>query len=277
LVFTYKSKTLSKTDLFKKLKNLFILYRPKTNNMKKIVPLFLLLLPVLAIAQKNAVKVNLSSLTLRNYQITYERKLISKLSVNVSFRTMPKGSLPLESTLRSFFPEIFDNPDLDIGAFQIGNTAFTIEPRIYLSKKSLKGFYIAPYGRWASFDLTVPIKYTPPSSTTRNADFIGKITSFSGGVAFGTQFNIAKRIVLDVCWMGFHYGGSSGDLVLNTTLATQQERDALKNTINSNKEKAKPFKFELVNDQVTATGAVLRSSGPWAGIRPLSISLGFKF
>lgn len=246
--------------------------------MRKSVPMLLLLLPVFAIAQKNAVKVNLSSLLLKNYHIQYERKILPKVSVNLGFRYMPKSGLPLKETLDKYGG--LDDPNLELGKFEMGNTAFTIEPRLYLSKKTMKGFYIAPYARWASFDLTLPFKYTytdpnPAIGTqTKTALFNGKIKSFSGGLMFGTQFNIAKRLVLDIWWIGGHYGSSSGDLNFVASLPTQQERDAVRNTINNFD--PSPFEFKKPID-VNANGAKIESSGPWAGIRAAGVNLGFRF
>lgn len=247
--------------------------------MRKLIPLFLLFVPVFAMAQKNAVKVNLSSLAIRNYHVQYERKILPKMTLNLGVRIMPKGGLPMEGTFKSLLPELFEDENLNIGAFEIGNTAITPEFRFYLSKKAMKGFYIAPYARYASFDLSVPIKYEyddPATPTTDKVDktgvFNGKITSFSGGLMFGTQFNIAKKLVLDIWWIGGHYGSSKGDLNLVTSLPTPQERDALRNTLNDFD--PSPFKFE---NTVTANGATIKSDGPWAGIRGLGINLGFKF
>ncbi len=246
--------------------------------MRKSVPLLLLLLPVFAMAQKNAVKVNLSSLAVKNYHIQYERKLVSKLTLNVGFRYMPKSSLPFQSTFESLGGGL-DDEDIRISDFRIGNTAITVEPRIYLSKKAMKGFYIAPYARYASFDMSLPFTYDEPTgpgtSIKRNADFTGKITSFSGGLMFGTQFNIAKRLVLDIWWIGGHYGTSSGDLDFRpTTPLTPTQQQGLKNTLADFK--ADPFKFTY-DVPANGSGAFIKSDGPWAGIRALGINLGLKF
>ena len=260
--------------------------------MRKTVPLLFLLLPVFALAQdttkadknssgsfKNAIKVNLSSIAIRNYHVQYERQLTRKISVNLGVRIMPKGGLPLESTFRNLLPELFENENLDIGKFEIGNTAFTVEPRFYLSKKAMKGFYIAPYARYSTFDLTVPVKYSydsDPGPGVNNVNktglFTGKINAFSGGLMFGTQFNLGKRLVLDVWWIGGHYGSSNGDLNLATALPTAEERNAVKNSLDGFD--PKPFKFE---NTVTAQGATVKSTGPWAGIRGLGLNLGFRF
>ncbi|HEX6915405.1 MAG TPA: DUF3575 domain-containing protein [Chitinophagaceae bacterium] len=245
--------------------------------MRKLLPLMFVLLPSLAMAQKNAIKVNLPSLAIRNYHVQYERKILPKITLNLGVRIMPKGSLPMQSTLEKYAG--LDDPDLELGKFEIGNTAFTLEPRFYLSKKAMKGFYIAPYARYATFDLTLPFKYTyndpatvPPQSTTKTALFNGKVNSFSGGLMFGTQFNLGKRVVLDIWWLGGHFGSSNGDLRFDVALPTQEERTAVENSIKDFD--PSPFKIKY---QVGPNGAVIESDGPWAGIRALGVNLGIRF
>ncbi len=243
--------------------------------MRKLLPLLLMLLPALVIAQKNAVKVNLSSLVARNYHVQYERKIAPKLTLNLGVRIMPKGDLPMKSTFQNLLG-VEDNDDFQIDRFQIGNTAITPELRIYLGKSAMKGFYIAPYARYASFDLSLPfdIEFNHPLTgpQTKPVVFEGKVTSFSGGVMFGTQFNLAKKLVLDIWWIGGHYGSSNGDLKLNVALPTQEERDALDQTLRDFD--PKPFEFDHT---ISPSGAVIKSTGPWAGIRGLGINLGFRF
>lgn len=266
--------------------------------MRRALPLIFLLLPVLAISQdstrkqkatsslpKNAIKINLSSLAFRNYHLQYERQLAKKLSLNLGFKYMPDGNLPLEDLIRDFFSEIFDNDFIDIGKFTAGSFSITPELRWYLGKRAMKGFYIAPYARYSSYDLGLPVKYTYDSdptpvvnNVTKTGIFNGKVTSFSGGIMLGTQFNLGKRIVLDIWWIGGHYGSSSGDLTLNSVLATQEERDAVQAVLDDpdNMERVKPFEYKRTAP-VTATGTKIESTGPWAGIRALGINLGFRF
>jgi hypothetical protein len=264
--------------------------------MRKVIPFLFLALPLVSVAQdetkkdekksdlpKNAVKINLSSLAFRNYHIQYERKLAKKLSMNLGFRFMPDGGLPMESLIRNYFPDIFENQYVDIGKFTASNFSITPELRWYLSRKAMKGFYIAPYARYTSFDLGLPLRYTYDqdpgpltNNVTKTAIFNGKINSFSGGLMFGTQFSLGKRLVLDIWWLGGHFGSSNGDLDLITSLPTQEERDAVRDVIDQYKQDVKPFEYERVGP-VTATGAKIQSSGPWAGIRALGINLGFRF
>lgn len=245
--------------------------------MKKLF-LLLLCIPFFADAQvpvlsgKNIFKLNVSSLVAKNFHLTYERKLTGRISASLGFRTMAKSTLPFKST----FESVVDGSDFNFNDFKMGNTAFTPEIRFYLGKGNLRGFYVAPYLRFASFDITAPIKYTYNSgsgSTTTEAPLSGKITSTSGGIMFGTQHRIFKVLVLDIWIIGGHYGKSKGDLAVVKSFPTQQERDALKQELDNID--ASPFKFKNAN--VTATGATIQSDGPWAGIRGLGINLGFRF
>lgn len=245
--------------------------------MKKLL-ILILCVPFFADAQvpilsgKNIFKLNASSLVAKNLHITYERKLTGRISASLGFRTMSKGTLPFKSAVEN----LFDGTDFNINDFRMGNTAFTPEIRFYLGKGNLKGFYAAPYLRFASFDITAPIRYTynnGTGNTTEEAPMSGKITSTSGGIMFGTQHRIFKVLVLDLWIIGGHYGSSKGTLSVAKSFPTQQERDAVLQELNSID--AAPFKFK--NASVTASGASIQSDGPWAGIRGLGINLGFRF
>ncbi|MES1197939.1 MAG: hypothetical protein ABUL41_01525, partial [Chitinophagaceae bacterium] len=70
--------------------------------MKKAL-FILLLLPLLSIAQtgnkKNILKINLSSLVVKNFHFIYERSITRHVSVSIAYRYMPKGEVPLENFL----------------------------------------------------------------------------------------------------------------------------------------------------------------------------------
>ena len=242
--------------------------------MKKLI-FILLCLPMFAGAQsliggKNIIRWNLSSLALKNYHFTYERSLTKRISLSLSYRTMPKGDVPFRSQLE----KAIESSAVDFSRFQIGNTAWTIEGRFYLGFGRMKGFYLAPYLRFAKFDLTAPVTYSSTSGTTtvtKSADFSGKINSTSPGLMIGWQFQLATKIVMDIQLIGGHYGHSSGDLNFAAPLTTQ-EQDALRTNINNID--AKPFKF---TSNVNASGAQIKTDGPWAGIRGANIGIGFRF
>jgi len=243
--------------------------------MKKIL-ILLLCLPMFAGAQsliggKNILRWNIGSMALRNYHFTYERSLTKRISLSISYRTMSKGSVPFQSQLE----KAINSNDINFSQFQMGNTAITPELRLYLGLGRMKGFYLAPYYRFASFDITAPVKYTvtsgPGAGTSKEANFSGKITSSSPGLLIGWQFQLATKFVMDIQLIGGHYGHSSGDLNFAAAL-TNDEVTALQSSINNIK--ADPFKF---TSTVNNSGAKIITDGPWAGIRGANIGIGFRF
>ncbi len=242
--------------------------------MKKLL-FVALLLPILnanaqkLIGGKNIIKWNVGSMAARNFHVTYERSLTKNISFSLSYRTMSKGALPFKDQ----FKEAINSNDINLDNFQIGNTAITPELRIYLSMGRMKGFYLAPYVRFATFDLGAPIKYTASTSplVEKEAVFNGKIKSTSAGLMIGYQFQIATKIVLDFQIIGGHYGTSKGDLDFASSLNSFEQTELKKNLDEID---AKPFKF---TSTVSSTGARIISDGPWAGIRAVNIGLGIRF
>ncbi|MFM9021411.1 MAG: DUF3575 domain-containing protein [Sediminibacterium sp.] len=248
--------------------------------MKRLL-LSALLLPLIGIAQekqasqstpKNIFRVNLSSLVLKNYHVTYERALSKKISLSVSYRLMPKGSLPF----KDYFDNSVSGSALQFNGIQVGNSAITPELRFYLGKGTMKGFYLAPYARFASFEATTPINYTSTgggSAVVKTGDFVGKVTSTSAGIMLGWQFNLSKKLVMDLQLIGGHFGSCSGNLALVSVIPlSAQEQTSLQSSLNDIK--VEPFDIKT---SVNANGANIQVTGPWAGIRGANIGIGFRF
>lgn len=243
--------------------------------MKKILYL-LLLAPSLLWAQKspkNIIKVNLSSLLLRNYNFTYERSLSKHISFSLGFRTMPYGNVPFEGTIT----DIIDDKSINISRMRLGNIAITPEIRYYFSSKGNQGFYAAPYARYLVYDLTAPITVEDKSSgqfVQVDRDFKGKITSMNGGLMFGVQYPIWKnRMVFDFWIIGAHAGTSTGILTAEFKPALSADEQAVLQREVDNLDTS-PFKSV---GKVTANTAQINTEGPWLGVRGLGINLGFKF
>jgi hypothetical protein len=235
----------------------------------------LLLVPVLANSQKliggsNILKWNVGSMALRNYHFTYERNLLKNVSLSLSYRTMPNGAVPFESILK----EAINSDQINFDRFSMGGSAITPELRIYLSMRKMRGFYLAPYLRFANLDVTAPVKYTASTIAgpiSREADFSGRIKSTSGGLMIGYQFQLLKKLVLDFQIIGGHYGSSKGDLNFAASLNAQEQQSLRDNLANI---QADPFKF---SSTVDANGAKINVDGPWAGIRGLNLGIGLRF
>ena len=253
--------------------------------MKKVLFVLALFFTLQVHAQKliggnNIIKGNLTSFALKNYHLSYERSLNRFMSVSASYRYMPKGSLPLQSIAKKYI----DNPAINFDLFQMGNNALTFESRFYLGLQKMSGFYIAPYARFANFDLAVPVAYTynPDAAVgsvigsnpiTKIADINGTIKSTSYGAYIGLQKQLLTKLVLDIWFIGGHYGSSNGSLnFVAPEKLPSQAVTALQQALDDTK--VNPFELK---SKVTQNGATADMKGPWAGIRGLGISLGLRF
>ena len=252
--------------------------------MKKLFTLVLLAFSLSVSAQSliggnNILKTNLSADALNNYNITYERSINHFISLSVNYKTMPLSTLPLKSIAKQFI----DNPAINFDNFKFGNTTITFEGRFYLGLSKMSGFYIAPYIRYGNYDLSVPINYTytpenpspnislPPVPVNANLD--GTIRTQSYGAHVGMQFQLLTKLVLDISFIGGHYGTSSGKLEFSPPGGfPRPAREALKQVLDNTK--ANPFKLKST---VEANKAIIDTEGPWAGLRGLGIGLGLRF
>ncbi len=222
-------------------------------------------------ATKNIIKLNLSSLALNNFSFTFEKLIKNKVSFVLGYRFMNTTKLPYQTT----FSGLFNDPVIDFTNISLGNNAVTGEFRFY-SHKNMRGFYIAPYGRYANFNLSLPVSYTSTTggiSVTKSATFSGNISSISGGILLGTQHRLSKRIVLDIWLIGAHFGGSTGNLVTNlATPLTTQEQQALQLSLGN----IDVSPYNLTGTVTSANSANLQSS-TWFGLRGLGINIGYSF
>ena len=222
---------------------------------------------------KNLFKVNLTGLVLKNYSFQYERVFNKKISFALSYRTMPSSSVPLKSLILDASDNDPDTKDV-LDALKLSNTAITPEVRFYLNKKGFgRGFYIAPFFRYASFK-TNNVKFTYTNSLNTESDILlsGKLTANTGGLLFGAQKFIGNHICLDLWILGPHYGSGNGNFSGTTsTPLTQAEQNDLRQELEN-------FEIPLTNKTVTvnANGAAIKLDGPWGGIRS-GLSLGIRF
>jgi hypothetical protein len=147
----------------------------------------------------------------------------------------------------------------------------------------MSGFYIGPYIRYGNYDLSVPTSYTYTPDKIFPAEIVkpitalatleGTIRSQSYGAHVGMQFQLLTKLVLDISFIGGHYGSSSGKLEFSPPVAfPRPAQDALKQVLDNTK--ADPFRLRST---VTASKASVDTEGPWWGLRGLGIGLGLRF
>jgi hypothetical protein len=223
--------------------------------------------------QVNIIKLNLTALPLKNYSLQYERTLNRKISFAVAFRTMPGTTLPFKSAILKQVNDGNADTRKTIESFELSNYAITPEIRFYLSKKGFgRGFYIAPFYRYASFKTnTLNFDYEG-LGTSGTISLSGKLTANTGGLAFGAQWFLGRHLSIDWWILGHHYGSGKGDFEgLSSRSLTAQEQSDLRQQL---EDLNIPFTDKTVN--VTANSASLKLDGPWAGVRA-GILLGFRF
>lgn len=136
--------------------------------------------------RRNLVKLNLPNLALGNLTLNYERLLSARNSVSLHIGYI-RPQQPI-SVLQNAFDV---DETLEAGEFS-GLTA-TAEYRIYSKKKGAgRGFYIAPYARYANhklaFNTTIEDNFT-------NANI--QLSAVGLGGQIGAQWLIKDRIVID--------------------------------------------------------------------------------
>ncbi len=225
--------------------------------------------------KKNALKFNLTGLVFNNYSFQYERILSKRISFAVSYRFMPQSKIPFKS--------YFEDDDEDsnepggtnyiLNNTKIGNMAITPEFRFYLGKGYGKGFYIAPYYRYAKFTTDgFTFEYDTEDGGVNDFKLSGNVTSHSFGLYFGAQFTLGKHMYLDWWIFGGHYGSSKGELTgrSNTPLSDFEQQ--------SIREELEDLDLPLVDTEVevNSNSVKLKFDGPWAGLRA-GLSIGFRF
>jgi hypothetical protein len=229
------------------------------------------IVPMVKKPAKNFLKVNLLNIAIRNYSFQYERVLSKRFSLAIGYRFMPAGSLPLMSTVESLAGDDKSTKDA-LKSLNISNTAITPEIRLYVGKKGYgRGFYIAPYYRYAAFDMKgLKVEL---NNGDDNIVFSGKLTTQNVGLMFGAQWMLSKRISLDWWIIGAQIGTHSSDLTGKKEVAlTDTEKDDINKF-------AKDISFpnlKLKTEFIDNNTAKISTSGPWAGIRA-GLCLGVRF
>ncbi len=211
---------------------------------------------------------------LKNYSLQYERVLSKKFSVALAYRAMPSTTIPF----KNFVQDIVGNEEPEIKktieTFKLSNFAVTPEVRFYPGKKGYgRGFYLAPFYRYASFKTNqLDVNYDDNNGTSGSIKLSGKLTSNTGGLLFGLQHSIGKRLVYDLWFFGPHFGSGNGDFNgLSDRMLNQAEQNAIRDELENIDI---PFTDKTIS--VNSSGAALKLNGPWGGVRA-GISLGVKF
>ncbi|MCC8407423.1 DUF3575 domain-containing protein [Mucilaginibacter sp. UR6-1] len=215
----------------------------------------------------NYLKLNVPALLLKNISLQYERPVGQKTSVALGIRYAPTSSLPFKQAFKNIIDD--DEVSKQIDGFRTGN--FVVEPefRYYTGEQAGRGFYIAPYVRYAHYTAELPFKYDY-NGTEKVFPFSGSLNAFSGGVMIGSQFKISQLVYLDWWIIGGSYGHSSGRVDGRAPL-DENEQQALRDELEEFKNG-----FIKTDYKVDQNGATIDLDGKWITAR-LGLALGIRF
>lgn len=229
---------------------------------------------------KNIIKTNLSTIMLGNYGVTYERLLTRKISASLGYRFMPKTFLtqtPLTEKVMDYIKDENSDATKQLDKLQMSGNAITAEFRIYTGRRpGAKGFYAGVYGRYSSFKYDYPYDFERPDGSMVLVPMKGKSSGFGGGVILGGQFNVHKRVIIDLFIIGAHYGRMTGkvDALTDLSMLDEQDRRELKNDVESLIEIGgeKNITADVRNDGMRADIKM-----PFVGVRGLGLTVGVAF
>jgi Protein of unknown function (DUF3575). len=216
--------------------------------------------------KSNLIKLNLWPLAVGNISLEYERPLNEHLSINGTVSYRPDASLPFKSLWES----AFDDDNNILGEAKLGAFSITPEVRFYLGNKGkLKGFYIAPFVKYANYNVRTKIT-VDESNYHREVPISGTLNAITAGVAVGSQWSLGQNIYLDWRIVGPNYGFNNGTFDGKTPLNAEEQREV--------KKQLDEFDSDILNikKEVNAEGVTISTSGPFAGIRT-ALSLGYHF
>jgi hypothetical protein len=219
------------------------------------------------------VKINVLSLPLKNVSVQYEKVLSRRVSVALGVRYMPMTALPFKNILINEFADTDQDTKDIINKSRLSNFAATPEVRFYLGKGYGRGFYIAPYYRYARFSTnTVTVNYSEPNGPKRSVNLDGSLSANTGGVMFGAQWFLGKHFVLDWWILGAHYGTGTGSFTGTPfTPFTPGEQADVRQAIED-------VDIPLIDKRVSVTPNRVQvdASGPFGGLRA-GLSFGVHF
>ena len=223
---------------------------------------------------RNFIKLNLTSLLIKNYAIQYERVLSKRISLGLVFRIMPESNIPYINNIFRWIDEADPETQDIITNLTTGNHAITPEIKWYTGKKGYgTGFYISFFYRYEQYKFNnADISYEADNEEEIMLSTSGNVSCHSGGFMLGTQWALSKNICLDWWILGPHIGISSADVTSlpsrTLSLEEQQEVEDKLNDID-----IPMFKHTV---DVTADKASMNFNGLGGGIRA-GLSLGIKF
>jgi hypothetical protein len=254
--------------------------------------LFLLLsFPLFLHAQElpeNSLKVNLASAGFQLYSVQYERMLGSNFSFNNTFFYRPLKSIPFGTTADKVAKKHglgvtgVDFEYIFVDLAEMGVKGYSPELRYYFGKKKKRAF-IGFFGQFEDFDAKIPasleVQYDGQTVELSKVPIAFDIRTISGGILVGKQFNLGRRLSLDVVLIGPHLGkGQKVYATVEQSLLSrldENEKNYLKGKIIDRFKLNTDYYSVTVGDEKAEINAFQKV--PYVGLRGLGFNLGWRF
>lgn len=229
---------------------------------------------------KTIVKMNMTGLATRNIGFYAERILTKRLSFQIGANIMPLGELPFVKQVSSKYPLLKD--------LAISSKSITPELRLYLGKGYGRGFYIAPYFRYETYNLSgLNIIHELGIAATEDRykrlaqlKMGGDLSAMGAGLLLGLQwqFGSKKNIVLDWSMIGAHVGTAkvslTGTLPKEVSDLTQEEINKFKSEVHELVKDFPELKNKLM--EIGTRSSKLSTETPFGFFR-MALSIGYRF
>jgi len=222
----------------------------------------------------NIIKLNLTSLMVKNISVQYERVINKFLSVTFSVRYMPNTTVPYLNFAYNKFGD--DDPATSdaIQGVKMTNFSFSPEVRFYVGKKGYgRGFYVAPAYRYTQYKISnLNFVYANYPSLDSTISFSGSLNAHYGGVLLGAQWLLGKHLTLDWWFFGPLIGIEKSTIngVSSVPLSEDDQNDLRQNL----EELDIPHTQKTV--MVNEHGGSLKMKGLMAGMS-FGLALGVRF
>ena len=221
---------------------------------------------------KNVVKFLPLNLPFHNVSFEYERMI------------NPKNSLTLDIGLpfqKSIMGKYGINSNSDLKTAEFGTTAVRGAYRHYTGKQKLpKGFYIEPYLKYQQIKGNASIEGTNSMEIPYAGTSDINLHTLNIGCQLGIQFLIAKRVSVDLFFLGLEGGFLSGNITTTPTSSTQYDPitlAVLKEVITQNIADLPSFVKNKLSVTQTDTQVIVKATSmPYPWFRG-GISIGFAF
>ncbi|GAB4008570.1 hypothetical protein GCM10028808_15030 [Spirosoma migulaei] len=227
------------------------------------------------LTNRTVVKFNMSGVVVNSYTAQVERVLNRHSSLTLSGSFSSDAPLPFKDALLNQYG---DNQD---ARRAIETTLFTkriatLEYRLYLAGYAPTGWYVAPFVRYASMDISNDYTYTPSDGILHHAHLNASFSGGGAGILLGYQWLFGKHIGLDLWLLGPFYGTNVKSTFTGEDPLWPSLKPAdivkLKSDIDNTQLPLYTVQSSLNLPTITAT-----LNGPYYGVRAFGLALAYSF